>query len=612
VRKSGAAVLVSRPAGRFFFHDRSHVILFRKGGRRARFAVAAPLTALAVGAASLILTAPAHAGGVTGGQGGTTATQAELRTRVQNAMKHLPIAPKATASPTATGGTITPRIIGGTTTNINNAPWMVQLIYQIDANSYQFCGGTLVAQNKVLTAAHCVSGLNWAANGVVVGNTGILGGTANSPAVGVRSQWVNPAFNSARIDNDVALLTLATPLNLKTLPLATPNDTALYQAGTQASVYGWGVTDSVPGSQNLSTTLQGLTLPVNGDTTCADELDGATGDPNAYVAGHMMCAGAGGTGTDATGKTTCSGDSGGPLVAGGKLIGLVSWGLQSSTQNCNVPGSYDVFTKFSTYSGIVQPRINDTDVTRDAKADVIAQTPVGASYVYASAGTGVQGRVTAPVSFKNYNTVIQADLERDGYQDYILRASSSGNVFMAHRTAARASYSYSQIGSNWKSVKAMLVPGDVTGDGIPDLITADSASRVWIYSGIGNGLFNAGFMPGLNWSQYNLVIGHGDFSGDGITDVLARDAKTGGLYLLQGTGKASAPFLAPVLISTGWNGYDKLVAVGDFSGDGHADLLARVPSGSFYLFKGTGATGPGTFAPSVRIGTGWNMYNLLG
>src|SRR5882757_7967691 len=300
----------------------------------------------------------------------------------------------------------------------------------------------------------------------------------------------------------------------------------------------------------------------------------------------MMCAGTGGTGDDTTGKATCYGDSGGPLVVGGKLVGLVSWGVASNTQECNVPGTFDVFTRVSGYGGVVQPRINSTDVSRDGKADVLAKTSAGGSYAYASTGTAVKTRANAPVSFANYNMVVQADLERDGYQDYILRATSTGNVFMAHRTADRSSYSYTKIGSNWKTVKAILVPGDVTGDGIPDLLTEDSANRLWVYSGKGNGLFN--------------------------TDVLARNPKTGGLYVFAGTGKASAPFLAPKLISTGWNGYDKLDAVGDFNGDGHADLLARVPSGTLYLFKGTGKTGSAAFSAASKISGGWQQYSLLG
>jgi hypothetical protein len=135
---------------------------------------------------------------------------------------------------------------------------------------------------------------------------------------------------------------------------------------------------------------------------------------------------------------------------------------------------------------------------------------------------------------------------------------------------------------------------------------------VWVRSGIGNGLFNSAVLTNVSWSRFNQVVGHGDYSGDGITDVLGRDPKTGGLYLLRGTGKAATPFLAPTVVRTGFNGYDKLIAVGDFNADGHADLLARVPSGSTYLFKGTGQAGSAGFSAPVTIATGWNAYSLLG
>ncbi|MBM9509103.1 trypsin-like serine protease [Actinacidiphila acididurans] len=594
----------------------------RKGGRRARLAVAAPLVALAVGAAGMTLTAPAQAqpGTVTGGTGGTNstqtaraaapATQARHQERARQIAAQLTAEGKAPAGRTSvmSGAAVTPYVIGGTDTPISSAPWMVQLLY-VDGTTADFCGGTLVAQNKVLTAAHCVAGRDWRnENGVVVGGTATFG-DPNQDVAFVSSQWVDPQFNKTTWANDVAILTLDYPFNLKTLPIATPSNNNLYAAGTSATMYGWGGT-TTDGTGTYSDTLKSAPMPVADDTACASDMAFYHGP---FDAQSMFCAGVKGTGSDATGKAKCDGDDGGPLVAGGKLIGLVSWGIHSSVAYCNVNGAYDVFARVAPFAGVLEPQIDNTDISRDGKADVIAKTPAGASYAYASTGTGVKARANAPVPFANYNTVIQADLERDGYQDYIMRATSSGNVFMGHRTADRPSYSYTEIGAGWKTVKAMLVPGDVTGDGIPDLVTEDSASRVWVYPGKGNGLFNTAVLTHANWAQYNLVVGHGDFSGDGIADVLARNAKTGTLTVLLGTGNVSTAFSSIGNVVNGnWNGYDKLVTVGDFSGDGKADLLARVPSGSFYLFKGNDTVSSSPFAASVRIGTGWNMYSLIG
>lgn len=583
--------------------------------RKRRGRIAVSVAALAASAASVFLMMPAHAGTTSDTQ---SSDAAQLRAKVQQVKAHTALkgadTASATATPTSTKGSSTakPHIIGGTATAISSAPWMVQLWYDNGDGTGTFCGGTLVAPNKVLTAGHCVSGANWPANGIVVGGTATLGGTDTSPVSAVRAQWLHSGFNETTIDNDIALLTLSTPFtSTKTLPLATNTDTALYAGGTQATVYGWGVTDSEPGSQNLAETLQRLQLPLNSDGTCKDELDGAIGD-GAYITGHMVCGGVGGTGDDTTGKTTCSGDSGGPLVVSGKIVGVVSWGVSDDTQDCNVLGTYDVFTKVAAFGGAVQPRINDTDVSRDAKADLVVKTSAGASYAYSSTGANFKSRVNAPISFKNYNTVVQADVERDGYQDFILKASGSGNVFLGHRTPTRASYSYVQIGTNWSTRRAILVPGDLTGDGIPDLLSETSDGKVWIYSGKGNGLFNTPVAAGTGWNKYNLIVGHGDFSNDGKADVFARDAKTGNLYLLQGTGNAATPFLAPVLVRNAWTGYNSLVAVGDVSGDGRADLLARSASGVLYLYKGTGKITTDTFAAAVTIGAGWNQYSVLG
>lgn len=126
----------------------------------------------------------------------------------------------------------------------------------------------------------------------------------------------------------------------------------------------------------------------------------------------------------------------------------------------------------------------------------------------------------------------------------------------------------------------------------------------------GNGL-GTGFAPkakvGYGWNTYNEIVGAGELSGDGLTDVVARDTK-GDLYLYKGTGNAAAPFKARVRIGTGYNTYKRLAAPGDINGDGKADLVGVDGTGDLYRYT---STGTGTTSKRVKIGYGWDIYNLL-
>lgn len=525
------------------------------------------------------------------------------------------------AQPGAGTPTAKPQMIGGSPTTQAAAPWMVQLLFAWngDDNYYFTCGGTLIAPNKVLTAAHCVenedgSALDWVNEGLVLGGTAKLAGGGGANPEGtiaeVKRVWHYSSFSPTTFDNDMAVLTLSSPLPYKTLPIAKATDSASYAAGTQATVYGWGVTDSAADSQNLAPTLQHLAMPVNSDSTCKTALDAAVGT-GGFVPGHMMCAGVPATGDDSTAQTTCPGDSGGPLVVGGKVIGIVSWGVGDDTHDCNIAGTYDVFTHVNTYAAAIQPRVDDTDYSRDGRADLAVRTSSGASYIHQSNGSAFPSRVTSPVSFKADNLVVQADLDRDGYQDFVVRNTSNGAVYWVHRTATSSTYKGTYLYGGWGSVKAIVVPGDLTGDGIPDMIAESPDGRASLYPGKGNGTFGTPSQFASGWWQYNTVLAHGDFSNDGIADVLTRDAKTGDLYLNAGTGNASAPLAPRVRIQANWNGWNTLVAAGDVTGDGRADLLARTPSGTLYLFPGNGQVASGAFGHSTVVGGGWQQYNLL-
>lgn len=232
---------------------------------------------------------------------------------------------------------VTPKIIGGEETTIEENPFVVALT---TADGFQFCGGTIVAPTKVLTAAHCTDGSSPADIKVVAGRTSLS--TGGGTTANVTTVWIHPKWDSSALTNDASVLTLDTSLTETPLPLAAPADSNLYKAGANSTVLGWGTTEL----GETSDTLRKVDVPVTADDTCAASY------PDDFDAATMVCAG-----LAEGGKDSCQGDSGGPLVghaADGtrKLIGIVSWG-----QGCAEPGFYGVYGRVAAFYDVLQGAI---------------------------------------------------------------------------------------------------------------------------------------------------------------------------------------------------------------------------------------------------------------
>ncbi|MCB5164923.1 VCBS repeat-containing protein [Streptomyces bambusae] len=166
------------------------------------------------------------------------------------------------------------------------------------------------------------------------------------------------------------------------------------------------------------------------------------------------------------------------------------------------------------------------------------------------------------------------------------------------------------IGGNWSKTNLVVGPGDLTGDGMGDLLSRDSTGTLWLHAG--NGTANVFATPvkvGTGWGRYTALVGSGDVSGDGRPDLVGRSGDS--LYLFPGTGSTAAPFGARVLVGTGWSAYTALAAPGDINGDGRTDLVARDAAGTLYRFTATGLTGTAAFTARAKISTGWNGYTQL-
>ena len=227
------------------------------------------------------------------------------------------------------------KIIGGVPAEKDKYPWMTALLWQDvkDNEDAQFCGGSLIAPDWVLTAAHCV--VDEDTGKLVTRKIDVFLGAVDlkddsSERIAVKEIIKHDKYNRHTTDFDVALLHLAKPSKqtpVSIIPSGDPND--LVTPGTMATIIGWGATETA----DFSGILLQAEVPIVSDDEARDAYS------NIDYTKNMFCAGYLGKG----GKDTCQGDSGGPILLTDpnlKLVqaGVTSWGIDCA--NPNYPGVY--------------------------------------------------------------------------------------------------------------------------------------------------------------------------------------------------------------------------------------------------------------------------------
>jgi hypothetical protein len=279
--------------------------------------------------------------------GGLSAGTYNVRQEVPFGLRNTTGGEGAVVTPSVIERAPSANIIGGAETTIEEYPFMVAVGFVFEGQFVHFCGGSLISDRWVVTAAHCTEGLSPEGAGVLVGTNDVSDGSGQ--VFEVAAMHIHPDYVltpeeptdepfSVLAGFDIALWELATPVGLADSELNTvemlPSGTRLDRTGTLATTIGWGA------SSLASDLLQEVHTPIFDQDACHEVYFDAINFET------QICAGTPEGGIDA-----CQGDSGGPMLVRSRdrnewrLAGITSYG-----NGCALPGNPGVWARVSALS----------------------------------------------------------------------------------------------------------------------------------------------------------------------------------------------------------------------------------------------------------------------
>ncbi|XP_018407063.1 PREDICTED: trypsin-1-like [Cyphomyrmex costatus] len=241
------------------------------------------------------------------------------------------------------------RVVGGSPAPVGHYKHIVSLQHK----GSHFCGGSIITKDVVLTAGHCVNAISDLSDTTVVaGKYNLKTKESTEQTVKVSKTVVHPKYRGDVGPNDIALLKLASPLNLNNdvqaiaLPRANSEPTGV------AWLSGWGSTSTII-FPIMPSTLQHVQMQFLDHVACKKAMTKVLGSPSP-VDETNIC-----TSPGKRPLSACSGDSGGPLISidGGKPViqGIVSWGVVP----CGKPNAPSVYVKVSHFISWIEQNIKN-------------------------------------------------------------------------------------------------------------------------------------------------------------------------------------------------------------------------------------------------------------
>ncbi|CAN9509073.1 unnamed protein product [Ophioblennius macclurei] len=226
------------------------------------------------------------------------------------------------------------RIVGGGDAPAGAWPWQVS----IHLSNFHICGGTVISEQWVLTAAHCILSPDASEYILYFGRATQAGINPNEVSRTLSQIITHPNYNNTLFNNDVALMRLRNPVTYTDYirPVCLASNSSQFHNDTSCWATGWGRTEQdVP--LPPSSPLQEVQIPVVGNNQCTCTYIPAE---EAVITGQMICAGE-------ENRGVCQGDSGGPL----QCQQSSSW-IQAGIASFGIPcarGFPEVFSRVSEF-----------------------------------------------------------------------------------------------------------------------------------------------------------------------------------------------------------------------------------------------------------------------
>ncbi|XP_078577343.1 chymotrypsinogen B-like isoform X1 [Branchiostoma floridae x Branchiostoma japonicum] len=252
-----------------------------------------------------------------------------------------------------------PKIVGGHEAVAGSWPWMVTIQLRPFENSH-LCGGTLISDLWILSAAHCFfrqpDPMVYEA---YLGKHSIRTEESYQQRIEIAEIILHEDFEPAAFRNDIALLRLAAPANLnhRVSPACLPEDDVKVGPGSTCVITGWGDTEEPETASDVlalfSDVLLEAEVPIVSHWTCRHQLPGYSVDRTTQV-----CAGYTEGGVD-----TCQGDSGGPLMCESRDGHWFLYGITSYGEGCAQPRNPAVYTKVPAMVAWIREHTGDSSAT---------------------------------------------------------------------------------------------------------------------------------------------------------------------------------------------------------------------------------------------------------